>query len=86
LGRRDCRGFKYGKSRLKRRLRPRMATLQRRVMSIAGYLSAGKPEVRMPKKCADELGARFEGVVLTGEMTVEDQLKGGAVPSSGEYY
>jgi hypothetical protein len=55
-------------------------------MSIAGYLSAGKPEVRMPKKCADELGARFEGVVLTGEMTVEDQLKGGAVPSSGEYY
>jgi hypothetical protein len=66
-----------------------MATLQetRSVMSIAGYLSAGKREVRMPKKGGDESGIRFDGAVLTGEKSVEERLKmPDAVPSSGEYY
>jgi hypothetical protein len=36
-------------------------------MSIAGYLSAGRPELRMPKKGTDELGIRFEGPDATGE-------------------
>jgi hypothetical protein len=43
-------------------------------MSVAGYLSAGKPELRMPKKGRDELGIRFEGAVVTGEKTVHEQL------------
>ena len=58
-------------------------------MSIAGYLSAGKTEVRMSGKGSDELGIRFEGAVLTGEKSVEEALREGAVRgkvSADEYY
>jgi hypothetical protein len=44
-------------------------------MSVAGYLSAGKPELRMTKKGGDALGIRFAGAVVTGEKTVDEQLK-----------
>jgi hypothetical protein len=47
-------------------------------MSVAGYLSAGKPELRMPKKGVDDLGVLFEGAVTTGEKTVGAQLSGDA--------
>jgi hypothetical protein len=47
-------------------------------MSIAGYLSSRKPEVRMPQKGSDELGIRFEGAVLTGEKSVEEGLRDSA--------
>ena len=55
-------------------------------MSVAGYLGSEKPELRMAKKSGDELGARFEGTVLTGEKTVEEGLKGDAVRPTDEYY
>ena len=48
-------------------------------MSIAGYLSAGKTELRMPKESVDALGIRFEGAVTTGARTVEEQLLRDAV-------
>jgi hypothetical protein len=48
-------------------------------MSVAGYLGAGKTDVRMPKKGVDELGIRFEGAVLTGEKSVGEGLREGAV-------
>lgn len=44
-------------------------------MSIAGYLSAGRPGSRMPKKGGDALGIRFAGAVVTGEKTVHEQLR-----------
>ena len=57
-------------------------------MSIAGYLGAGKPELRIVKKCGDELGVRYEGIVVTGEKTVSEELRADAVGQkmSGEYY
>ena len=55
-------------------------------MSVAGYLSAGRPEVRMPRNCGDEFGARFEGSVLTGEKSVEEQIKGSGVRPTSEHY
>jgi hypothetical protein len=48
-------------------------------MSVVGYLGKGTPELRMPKEDVDELGVRFEGVVLTGEKTVEEGLKSDVV-------
>ena len=54
-------------------------------MSIAGYLSAGKPELRMPKKDCDELGIRFEGPVVTGKKTVDEQLAGRMTEESNYY-
>ena len=55
-------------------------------MRIAGYLSRCKTEARMSGKGSDELGIRFDGDVLTGEKTVEEQLKGDSVLPGGEYY
>jgi hypothetical protein len=57
-------------------------------MSVAGYLSAGKPELRMAKKCGDKVGVRYEGIVVTGEKTVSEQLRADAVRQkmSGEEY
>jgi hypothetical protein len=55
-------------------------------MSIAGYLDRTRPERRMPKNCGKELGARFEGVVLMGEKTVEEQLGGDVVRTEGPCY
>jgi len=43
-------------------------------MSIAGYFGSRKPALRIPKKSSDKLGVRFEGPVVTGEKTVEEQL------------
>jgi hypothetical protein len=40
----------------------------------------------MSGKGSDELGIRFDGDVLTGEKTVEEQLKGDSVLPGGEYY
>jgi hypothetical protein len=55
-------------------------------MSIAGYLGKGKPELRMAKKDVDELGVRFDGAVLTGEKSVEEQLKCDAVRPGDSCY
>ena len=55
-------------------------------MSIAGYLSGRKREVRMHGKGTDELGIRFDRAVLTGEKTVEEQLNRDAVSPGGEFY
>jgi hypothetical protein len=49
-------------------------------MSVAGYLSSGKTEVRMPKKGVDELGIRIEGAVANGEEAVHEKKPG------DEYY
>ena len=54
-------------------------------MGVAGYLGKSRPVRRMPKSCSDEIGARFEGKVLTGEKTVEEQL-GGDVRTEGRCY
>jgi len=44
-------------------------------MSIAGYFSKrGYTELRMPKE-KDALGIQFEGPVLTGEKSVEQQQR-----------
>ena len=59
-------------------------------VSIAGYLSAGRRELRMPKKkSGDKLNIRFEGAVLTGEKTVDEKLREDAVGRivvGDEYY
>src|SRR5580693_8492180 len=70
LGRGDCRGFRAQASGWKNK---------RGTMSIAGYLSVGKPEVTMRKGCGHELGARFEGAVLTGQKSVNAGIAGDAV-------
>lgn len=41
-------------------------------MSILGYFQPRSVELRMPKT-ADSLGIRFEGPVLTGEKSVQQQ-------------
>jgi hypothetical protein len=44
-------------------------------MSIAGYLSAGrKVSLRMTQQGSDALGIRFEGAVMTGQITVEEGM------------
>lgn len=58
----DCRGFEWD--------------FNGGIMSIAGYLSAGATEVRMPKKGVDELGIRFEGVATNGEGAVREMKPG----------
>jgi hypothetical protein len=45
-------------------------------MSVAGYLGAGKTEVRMPKMGVDELGIRFEGGGTAGEETIREKKPG----------
>jgi hypothetical protein len=55
-------------------------------MSVAGYLSKSGPKRRMPKNCSEELGARFEGRVLTGEKPVEERLTGDTVGPYDEHY
>jgi hypothetical protein len=55
-------------------------------MSIAGYLSAGKTEVRTPKKGVDELDIRFEGAVANGEEAVREKKPGDEYYSTLEDY
>jgi hypothetical protein len=49
-------------------------------MSVAGYLGAGKTELRTPKKGVDELGIRIEGAVPKAEEAVREKKPG------DEYY
>lgn len=55
-------------------------------MSIAGYFGVRRPELRMPKKGDDRVGARFEGAVLSGEKTVEERLKDDSLRPGGACY
>jgi hypothetical protein len=50
------------------------------IMSIAGYLSASRVNLRLPKKGVDELGIRFDGAAATGEENVREKKPG------DEYY
>jgi hypothetical protein len=50
------------------------------IMSIAGYLSPSRVNLRLPEKGVDELGIRFEGAAGTGEEAVREKKPG------DEYY
>ena len=57
-------------------------------MSISGYFQPRIVELRMPKT-ADPLGIGFEGPVLTGERTVQEQERHEAIrafDTTGEAY
>jgi hypothetical protein len=45
-------------------------------MSIAGYLSPRKTELRMAEKSVDELGIRFEGAMANAEKAIRERKSG----------
>lgn len=47
-------------------------------MSIEGYFTKDKPDLRMPKG-KDSVGIRFEGTVMTGAKSVEHALQDDAL-------
>jgi hypothetical protein len=52
-------------------------------MSIAGYFSKrGYAELRMPKT-RNDLGIQYQGPVLTGEKSVEQQQRDDALRATG---
>jgi hypothetical protein len=61
----------------------------KKAMSVAGYLSAGKVELRMSRPAAGEAGAEFHGPVLRGEVSLRERLARDAVErvtAGGEFY
>lgn len=58
-------------------------------MSVVGYLSGRGASSRMRATAAEEVGARFEGEVLSGEVSVRERFAreaAGVVVPGADYY